>query len=83
MPKATALALTAFCAAPTINTSGKPLKRFGVTMVLPTPESLSQIQRTLWEFEGIVLNVLLFGKFVRHEVETLLRRRRRRTGGVK
>ena len=46
-------------------------------MALPTPESLSQIQRTLWELEGIVLNVLLFGRFVRHEVEALFRRRRK------
>jgi len=46
-------------------------------IVLPTPESLSQFQRTLWELEGIVLNVLLFGRFVRHEIEALFRRRRR------
>jgi hypothetical protein len=47
-------------------------------MLLPTPESLSKIQRSLWELEGIVLNVLLFGRFVRHEAEALFRRRRKR-----
>jgi hypothetical protein len=51
-------------------------------MLLPTPETLSQFQRTLWEAEGIVLNVLLFGRFVRHEIEALFRRRRKRTGGI-
>ena len=42
-------------------------------MALPEPESLSKLHLTVLEIEGIVFNILLFLKFVLHEILDMIR----------
>jgi hypothetical protein len=41
--------------------------------MFPSPECLSKFHVTVLEIEGIVLNILIFCRFVHHEVRSLLK----------
>jgi hypothetical protein len=47
-------------------------------MMFPGPELISKIHSTVLEAEGLVLNLLIFCRFVRNEIKDILRHRRRR-----
>jgi len=51
-----------------------------VKMLFPGPEAISKIHLTILEFEGLLFNVLLFCRFMFHEIKALRRGIRRKRG---
>ena len=47
-------------------------------MTFPGPDFVSKLHGTILESEAVVFNLLLFLKFVLHEIESMRKRRRKR-----